>query len=238
MAVVKPWLCAISLDTLKINAQEGQGCGFTLPSIMASSNVEAAISKAAAELQSIERSLSASQHMTTTSNSYRTTAMQNSSMRSTHIAPDEHTDVDVATSPDGRNVRVSVHQRGEASVGLRSQDLARDFGVSVGARSNSTAVLQALQMLQDRIKRLEKEKLKMQHDFNDLDSMFSRYRSSKEDELAEFERACELERAQFKSKQTRFESQLAAKTSELRDCSEHSHKLQLQVEVSREMWSA
>jgi len=72
----------------------------------------------------------------------------------------------------------------------------------------------------------------MQHDFTDLDSMFSRYRSSKEDELAEIERAFELERAQFKSKQTRFESQLAAKSSELRECSDHSHKLQLQIEVS------
>jgi len=198
---------------------------------MASSNVQAAISKAAAELQSIERSLSTSQHLATTHASYSTSAMHNASMRSTRNAPDEHTDVDVATSPDGRNVRVSVHQRGDTSVGLRSQDLARDFGVSVGARSNSTAVLQALQMLQDRIKRLEKEKLKMQHDFGDLDSMFSRYRTSKDEELAEIERAFELERAQFKSKSTRFESQISAKTSELRDCSDNAHQLQLQIEV-------
>ena len=198
---------------------------------MASSSVQAAISKAASELQSIERSLTSSQRLNTSTNSYSTTAMQNATMRTARHAADDNTDVDVATSPDGRSVRVSVRQHGDTSVGVRSQDLARDFGVTVGARSSSTAVLQALQMLQDRIKRLEKEKIKMQHDFSDLNETFSRYRVTKDNEFAEFERAVELERAQFKSKQTRFESQIGAKATELREYSEVSHSLQLQVEV-------
>ena len=204
---------------------------------MASTDVGSAIARAAAELQSIERSLASSRsHLPRQQAgghdvSFASTAWQDATTRTSHFG-DEQTGIDVTTSPDGRQVRVSVQSKGDG-VHLDSGSLGRDVGVSVGQRSSSLSVLRALQMLQDKIKRLERNKSDLERQIQGLQDSNERQRAAHADELAEIEKARELERAEFTSTITRLEAQVASFKASLHQSKESKDSLEQRVSVSR-----
>lgn len=194
-----------------------------------------AIAKASAELQSIERSLAGTRSLLPShsgGHGHSFSALHDATLRSSHFQGDG-ADVDVTTSPDGRQVRVAVTQRQEGGgLTMDSAELGRELGVAVGPRSSSMSVLRALQMLQDKIKRIERSKSEVQRQLEELQADFDRYRAAHGAEIAEIDRARELERAEFHSTIARLEARLAAQTATGTEAAQQAAQLSSDKSVS------
>ena len=205
-----------------------------MTSMDTSSAVGSAIAKASAELQSIERSLAGTRSLLPSHSGGQASfsALHDATQRSSHFEADG-ADVDVTTSPDGRQVRVAVtHHADSRGISLDKSALGQDLGVTVGPRSSSLAVLRALQMLQDKIKRIERSKGELQRQLEELQADYDRHRAAHRAELAEIDKARELERAEYQSTIARLEAKLAAQVSMGKDSAQQAAQLASEKTVS------